>query len=248
MAVVTGGSGAIGSAVVSRFVDEGHIVAVLDRRPMSGDLADRPEVLQRICELSNHAAVDRVLTDLTADGSQVKYFVGVAGGAVDAEVVAQQRQELPGVAAFRESIEDNLMAQYVPLRALVPHLARTSGDRAIVLVSSINALAGFGMPAYSAAKAGLIGLVNALTGPLGAEGIRINVVAPGTIPTPKTEAFWGSAGTRDMLRYGALPAAGTPEQAAEAVLSICTRLSHVTGQVLVVDGGQLVHRPMPAPA
>ena len=244
LAVVTGGSGAIGSAVVRGFAGAGHRVAVLDRDPLPAELAARAGVKHYVCELAEADSVDRAVDVVTREETELRFVVGIAGGAIDDEVAAQKNGELPAVAAFRASVEENLMAQYVPLRALLPRLARASGDRAVVLVSSINALAGFGLPAYSAAKAGLIGLMHALTGPLGAAGIRINVVAPGTIPTPKTDAFWGSAATQDLLRYSALGHAGTPDQVAAAVLALCTALSHVTGHVLVVDGGQLVHRPL----
>ena len=88
--------------------------------------------------------------------------------------------------------------------------------------------------------------MHALTGPLGAKGIRINVVAPGTIPTPKTSALWSAVENHydRLLRYSALGHLGTPEDVATAIFVLATSLRHVTGQVLVVDGGQTVHRPV----
>jgi NAD(P)-dependent dehydrogenase (short-subunit alcohol dehydrogenase family) len=217
---------------------------VLDRRPLPADLEGRPDVTYHACELADADAVHHAVAAITSSQGPPRHFVGVAGGANDDEVTAQNAGELPSVTAFRASIEDNLLAQYVPLLAVLPHITRTSGDRAVVLVSSINALAGFGLPGYSAAKAGLIGLMHALTGPLGAEGIRVNVVAPGTVPTKKMETFWGDTGVNALTQYSALGRVGTPDQVGAAVHSLCTDLDHVTGQVLVVDGGQLVHRPL----
>ena len=100
------------------------------------------------------------------------------------------------------------------------------------------------MPAYSAAKAGLIGLMHALVSPLGAKGIRINVIAPGTIRTPRTERIWAHRPEHfQRLATGtALGRVGAPEDVGRAFLAVATLLTHVTGQVLVVDGGQMVKR------
>ncbi len=98
------------------------------------------------------------------------------------------------------------------------------------------------MPAYSAAKAGLTGLMHGLVVPLGRDGIRVNVVAPGTIRTPRTERIWGHVdGHFERLEAGtALGRLGTPEDVARAYLAVIALLTHVTGTVLVVDGGQSV--------
>jgi NAD(P)-dependent dehydrogenase (short-subunit alcohol dehydrogenase family) len=100
------------------------------------------------------------------------------------------------------------------------------------------------MPAYSAAKAGLVGMMRALTAPLGAEGIRVNVVAPGTVRTPRTERIWSSdPGHFERLERGtALGKLGTPDDVSRVFVALATWLTHVTGQVIVVDGGQMVKR------
>ena len=147
LAVVTGGSGVIGSAVVRGFAGAGHRVAVLDRDPLPAELAALAGVEHQVCELAEADSVERAVAAVTREEPELRFIVGVAGGAIDDEVTAQRDGELPAVAAFRASVEENLMAQYVPLHALLPRLARASGDRAVVLVSSINALGGFGLPA-----------------------------------------------------------------------------------------------------
>jgi 3-oxoacyl-[acyl-carrier protein] reductase len=118
------------------------------------------------------------------------------------------------------------------------------GDRSVTFTSSWNALTGAGMPAYSAAKAGLIGLMHALTGPLGADGIRVNVVAPGTVVTPRTQRIWASdVGHFERLAdTTALGRLGAPVDIARTFVALATELTHVTGQVIVVDGGQMVKR------
>jgi NAD(P)-dependent dehydrogenase (short-subunit alcohol dehydrogenase family) len=110
--------------------------------------------------------------------------------------------------------------------------------------SSVNAFQGWGEPAYSAAKAGLIGLVHALTVPYGTRGIRINAVAPGTIDTPNTRA----EDARDpdhfeVMQLGVpLGRLGQPDDVAAVLLALARDMQHVTGQVLTVDGGQTIQR------
>jgi NAD(P)-dependent dehydrogenase (short-subunit alcohol dehydrogenase family) len=171
--------------------------------------------------------------------------VGIAGGALDEEPPTQDDPVLLDVKVFRASIEANLVSQFVVLRAALPWLRQsTATNRSVAFASSWNALTGVGMPAYSAAKAGLIGMMHALTSPLGAEGIRVNVVAPGTVRTPRTERIWaGVEGHFERLEATtATGRLGTPDDVARAFVALVTQLVHMTGQVLVVDGGQTVKR------
>lgn len=244
--LVTGGSGGIGIAVVRAFADAGHSVAVLDRNPLPPQLVGLDPAIRYVpCDVLEEENVHSALEKASA-GAGIRHLVGLAGGAVESEVAANEQGVMPTIKSFGMSLEDNLVSQYVILRAALPRLEQLTGDRSITLVSSVNALGGFGLPAYSAAKAGLIGLMHALTGPLGGSGVRINVVAPGTVPTTKTSALWSEADSRyeALLRYSALGRLGTPEDVASVIFSLASSLGHVTGQVLVVDGGQMVHRPL----
>lgn len=246
VSVVTGGCGGIGAAVALAFVREGHRVGVLDRRPLPSELQALGEAVRYVaCDVSEEGEVAAALEEVTG-GAGLRHLVGVAGGAVDAEVRAQEAGTLPDVATVDATFRENVRTQYVALHAALPSLTRLDGSRSVTLVSSINAIAGFGLPGYSAAKAALLGLTNALAGPLGRLGIRINVVAPGTVPTARTSSLWRDedATYAALGRYVALGRLGTPEDVAEAVLALATRLTHVTGQVLVVDGGQSVYRPL----
>ena len=86
--------------------------------------------------------------------------------------------------------------------------------------------------------------MHSLAGPLGADGIRINAVAPGDVPTPRNVREWGHVpGWYDGLRESSpLGRLGTPEDIAAAYLALID-MRHVTGQVIVVDGGQTISRP-----
>ncbi len=134
----------------------------------------------------------------------------------------------------------NLDSAFYLVRAAVP-LMRRSGPGAIVLVSSINAERGkVGLAPYAASKAGMNALARTAARELGAFGIRVNAVAPGWIETPMTDRL--PEELRQRARdESALGRMGQADDVARAVLFLTTEWSrHVTGQVLRVDGGQLI--------
>lgn len=238
--LVTGAAGAIGAAAARAFLSAGWRVVGLDRDGAVEE--ERPGYRGVRVDLSDEAALERAVAAVEPWGP-LAHVVGVAGGALPEEPSTQGDPAGIDPAVFRASIEANLTTQFLVLRACLPWMRRGTGDRSVTFTSSWNALTGCGMPAYSAAKAGIIGMMRALVGPLGREGIRVNVVAPGTIRTPRTEQIWsGDPGHFERLAADVpLGRLGLPEDVARAFVGLAG-LSHVTGQVLVVDGGQLLAR------
>ncbi len=242
--LVTGAAGAIGAATVRSFLGAGFVVLGLDR---SSDVtkvaADRAFHGIQV-ELQEETAVAAALDEARNTG-RLRHVVGIAGGALPGEPQTQHDPATLDIGLFRRSIEANLTTQFVVLKHALRWLRETDGDRSLTFTSSFNALTGCGMPAYSAAKAGLIGMMHALAEPLGAEGIRVNVVAPGTIRTPRTERLWEHVPDHfeRLAETTVLGRLGTPEDVARTFLAVATLLTHFTGQVLVVDGGQMIKRP-----
>ena len=239
IAVVTGAAGALGRATSSALVEAGFHVVGLDLDATVAEM-DLPGFQGIELDLTDDRAVTSAMEEL-ADLGPLDHLVGVAGGALPEEPPTQHDPVLLAPEVFRRSVELNLTSQYVVLRAALPWFRRGEHrDRSVTLISSWNATTAQGMPAYSSAKAGLIGLMHALVRPLGAEGIRVNVVAPGSIRTLRTERIWGHVEGHferlaDMAATGRL---GTPEDVARTCRALAVDLTHVCGQVLVVDGGQ----------
>jgi NAD(P)-dependent dehydrogenase (short-subunit alcohol dehydrogenase family) len=242
--LVTGAAGAIGTATAHALLDAGWHVIGLDLTEPTAATEDDPRFTGVIVDAGDEAAVADAIAGLPSD-RPLRHVIGVAGGALPAEPLTADEPGRLLLADFEASLSANLTSQFAVVRAALPALHRSDGDRSITLTSSFNALSAQGMPAYSAAKAGLIGMMHGLVRPLGREGIRVNVVAPGTIRTPRTERIWGHVeGHFSRLEEGtALGRLGTPEDVARTYLAVVDLLTHVTGQVLVVDGGQsVVHR------
>jgi NAD(P)-dependent dehydrogenase (short-subunit alcohol dehydrogenase family) len=128
----------------------------------------------------------------------------------------------------------------------VPHL-RTAGGGAIVTIASSAALgAGPGgfLAAYGAAKAAVLQYTRYLAAEVGQDGIRVNCVAPGVIRTARVLASTADTGFVQDGKDAGIPLGrqGEPEDIADAVQYLATPLSaYVTGQVIPVNGGGLMH-------
>jgi NAD(P)-dependent dehydrogenase (short-subunit alcohol dehydrogenase family) len=242
--VVTGAAGGIGSATVAAFIAAGYDVVGIDvsdavlHAAEQGDAADRYVGIS--ADVRDAAAMRAAVARIDRP---IHHVVTCAGISLSAET-ADGGRALPDVDLFRASVDLNLTSHYVTLSAALPALQAATGNRSVSFASSINAMQSFGLIGYSAAKAGLIGLVHSLVVPLGAMGIRVNAVAPGTVPTAATMREWAHVPTHfdDMARLVPTGRLGTPDDVAAAFLALARDLRHVSGQVLVVDGGQSLHR------
>lgn len=232
--LITGAAGGIGSATVGAFLDAGFPVIGVDREPIEDS---RPMFTAYALELTDAAAVEALLLDV----GPIQHVVMTAGGALSIEKTVSDFCELP-LEAIRTSIEQNLMTALITLRFALPNVRLADGDRTISFTASTDAFVSYGLGAYAAAKAGLVGLARSLAGPLGRDGIRVNAVAPGDIPTPRNEREWAHIPHwYDRLREGtALGRLVTVGEVAQAFLALATVLTSVTGQTLVVDSGQTV--------
>lgn len=246
--LITGSSGAIGTATAFQFLAAGLHVVGLDRtEPAWSD-----ERFHHVTtDLTEPATIARAM-EVLGDRPPLLHVVAIAGGALPEEPVTQDEPWMIPPEVFRASVDANLTTQFLTARAAIPYLLMHGGvDRSITFMSSFNALTAQGMVSYSAAKAGLIGMMHGFVGPLGAHGVRVNVIAPGTVRTPRTIALWSRrAGHFERLRETtATGRLAEPADVADAVHALALALRHVTGQVLVVDGGQSTGvRPPTTPA
>jgi acetoacetyl-CoA reductase/3-oxoacyl-[acyl-carrier protein] reductase len=225
VALVAGGSGGIGRAVVAMLHRAGAEVITIDRPgTVSPDGATHLP-----CDLADVASVHSLAERLP---EQLHLFVHCAGITRDA-VLWKLTAE-----AWHDVLRVNLDSAFHLLQLVVPRM-RHAGGGSIVLIASINGERGkFGQGNYAASKAGLIALGKSAARELGRFGIRVNSVAPGWIETDMTRSLPDEQ-RRRALDECALPELGRPEHVAGAVLFLCSELSaHVSGQVLRVDGGQ----------
>lgn len=152
---------------------------------------------------------------------------------------------------WAQQLDVNLKSVYLMSKYAIPALAATGGG-SIINVSSIGALRSIGFAAYSAAKGGMISLSREMAAQHGYLGIRVNVVAPGSVETPRTKGATEKLGTDleavSRRTRAALPLGrttrGTGWDIGYAVLFFASdESSWISGQVLAVDGGQSATAP-----
>jgi NAD(P)-dependent dehydrogenase (short-subunit alcohol dehydrogenase family) len=240
--LVTGAFGDIGRRTVAVVAARGGQVVTMDRTPLPGDVAAL--VCREITvDLTDDANVARHLE--ARDMPAVRHVIAVAGGG-DVDELSQQDPATESLEIFNRVVVNNLHAAFVTVRNTVPLLRRQPGDRSITLVGSINAYGGYGAPGYSAAKAGLSGLVAALATPLGAEGMRINCLALGTVDTANLRHLAEARGRRHDLGAVAekapLHRVLTSDDVARSLAAMALDMPGLTGTTVVLDNGQTLIR------
>ena len=241
VAIVSGGASGIGLATAKRLTAMGATVACLDL-VMEG-LSD--DLFGIRCDVADAASVLAAVEDVVARFGRLDIVVANAG------IGAQGSVEDNDDAEWMRVLDVNVLGIARIVRSSLPHL-RQSPTPAIVLTSSIAAWAGLPQRAvYSASKGAVQALGLAMAADCLADGIRVNVVAPGTASTPWVGRLLDAAS--DPVAERAALEARQPmgrlvsaEEVANAIVYLASpRSGSTTGTVLAVDGGMHGLRPRP---
>jgi len=236
--VVGGGSRGIGRSIALAFAAEGADVAICARGPEGLKAAE--------AQLREHGAKVFGMSCDLGDESQVARYVNEAANALGGINVLINNASGVGVkddeSGWLVSIDVDLLGTVRATRAAIPHLEKTKGN--IINISSISGLMAVprSIP-YAAVKAALINYTMGQGLALAAKHIRVNAIAPGSIEFPG--GIWDRRKTSDPELYQRIlknipwGRYGSPDEIARVALFLAGDLaSWVTGQTIVVDGGQ----------
>ena len=241
VALVTGAGTGIGAACALALAKDGYSVIALYRRSKVG----AEDVCTQIraqggdahavqCDVAQSADVTRMAQDVLKTFRRVDVLVHCAGIAQEGLLTDMTDEE------WREMMGVHLDGAFYLSRAFLPGMvSRRTGS--VVFVSSMWGQVGASCEAaYSAAKAGVIGLTKALCKEVGPSNVRVNCVAPGCIDTAMMAAYDEEARAA-LCEETPLMRIGTPAECAGAVRFLCSdEASFITGQVLGVNGGFVV--------
>ncbi|MGO8800813.1 MAG: SDR family NAD(P)-dependent oxidoreductase [Roseiarcus sp.] len=240
-AIVTGGGNGIGRATALRLASEGAAVAIMDLR--SQDAAAAAETISaaggRALAIVGDAASERDVATAIERGVATFGAINVLVNNVARADKATLSECTPD--DWDREFEGTLKTAFLFCRRILPLMVEQGGG-AIVNIGSVNAGTYVGNPAYSAAKAGLLSLTQAIAVEYGPRGVRANMVSPGTIRTAGRS--WVKRQERDpqifekLARWYPVGRVGRPDDIAAAVAYLGSdEASFVNGANLVVDGG-----------
>lgn len=236
IAVITGGARGIGLEVAKRFSDSGAKVAIWDIHGASGAANDIEGAIGVEVDVSDASSIEQGLNETKKLLGKVDILVTSAGmtgptGPVDGYPIEE----------WQKVVNVHLIGGFLCCRAVLPDMKAADYGR-IVMVSSVAGKEGnANASSYSAAKAGIIGLVKSLGKEMAETGVRVNCIAPGLIDTPlmqqlpKEQVAW----SLDKIPQGRF---GTVEEAASLISWLSSEeCSFNSGAVFDLSGGRATY-------
>ena len=240
MALVTGGSRGIGSAIAGALADQGAQVVISSRR--QPDLDQEAERINarhpgKVTPIAAHAGredkLQRLVDDVVRRFTRIDILVNNAatnpyfGPVLGAEL-----------AAWDKTFEVNIRGMFI-LTKLVYEASMEKHGGSIVNVASVGGMRpGVGLGVYNITKASVIMFTRQLAREIGGK-VRVNAIAPGLIKTRFAEALWGNEEIlQRVLSSNPMGRIGVPDEVAGAVVFLASNAaSYINGQVIVIDGG-----------
>ncbi len=233
--LITGGSRGIGRACAIAFADLGAQVVI----GYAGNEAAAKETLallrtqgRAICfDVADAVSCSTAVESVVEEFGRLDVLVNNAGVAVDGLVMRTKDED------WERQLDTNLKGAFALIRAAARPMMKQRGGAIVNLTSVVGETGNAGQAAYSASKAGLIGLTKSVARELASRNIRVNAVSPGLIETDMTARL--SADNRSkMVEEIPLARLGGPTEVAHAVVFLASdEASYITGEVLRVNGG-----------
>lgn len=236
IAVVTGAANGIGTAMVTRLLDEGAKVAALDidTQSMEEKFGSNPDVYCLSCDVSKKADVEEAVSKVLEKFDHIDVLFSNAG------IIGRQSLLDTTEESWRQVIDINLNGMFFMNQAVLRSMVERNIKGAVVNTSSIaSTIVSSNTGAYSASKGGVSQLTKWAALEMAPHGIRVNAVGPGTSVTKITEGTrFDPERCKKFLANIPMGRFGEPEEAAGAALYLGSEdAGYITGVTLLEDGG-----------
>ena len=229
--LITGGTGAIGSALVEEFSRTDDVAfTYFNNEERARELSEKFRCFHVKMDISDKKSVEAAVESVLKEFSRIDVLVNNAGISLIKPFTDTTEDD------WEKQLSVNLTGCFRVTKAVVPQMIRRKSG-AVVNISSVWGVHGASCEvAYSAAKAGVIGFTKALAKELGLSGITVNAVAPGVIDSPMNSSHLNSDELAELCDETPLGRLGKASEVAAAVRAIAEN-GFITGQILGVDGG-----------
>jgi NAD(P)-dependent dehydrogenase (short-subunit alcohol dehydrogenase family) len=227
VALVTGGSGALGTAITRRFLADGDVVCVPwivehehERLQASVDAATRPRLMLERCDVGQESAMAGLVGRTLERHGRIDVLVTAVGGFAMGGLVETDR------ATWDAQLGLNLTTTYVASRAVLPAMLSAGAGRIVAVASRAVLPPAGGFIAYTVSKAAVIAFVQALAEETRGRGVTVNAVAPSTMDTPANRAAMPDTDPRTW----------TPVKAVADAIAYLSgdAAGHVTGSIVTI--------------
>lgn len=241
-AIVTGGARGIGREIATTLAKNGANIAI-NYRTYNEDLEKlvselegyNVKVLTYKCDVSNEDEVEAFIKEVKDKFNSIDILVNNAGITKDGLILRMSEKD------FTDVLDINLKGTFNMTKAVSKIMVRQKSGKIINISSVVGVAGNAGQCNYAASKAGVIGFSKSIARELASRNINVNVIAPGYINTDMTKVLSDNI-KEEILKTIPMKKIGDPVEVANLALFLSSNLSdYITGQVINVDGGMVMH-------
>lgn len=236
--LITGGSGGIGRSVIRKFLENQDKVIVLDLQEIKDEkILNNENFLFIKTDVTDAIQIQKAKEIVEKRYGHIDNIISMAGVNMKSEIGGMETITIDDI---DKSIKLNLNSHIYLVKIFLELLKESKLSRkTITMISSINAIADHGLPAYSAAKSGIYGFMKSIANPMGELGIRVNTISLGSVPH-NNEVIEGNEYFQEKLEKIPIKEFVRPKDVAETIYSLTYIMKGIVGHNIVLDMGQSV--------
>ena len=241
IAIVTGASRGIGSAIAHNLSKAGAKVVLISRsidalKSVESEIkSNGGEAISITADVSNLESFTNAINQVVETWGTVDILVNNAGITKDNIILRLKEEDWDAV------IDINLKGCFNGIKAVTRPMLKSRSGRIINITSVIGLIGNSGQSNYAASKAGILGLTKSIAKELGPRNITVNAIAPGYIQTEMTDSL-DQTSKDNLMKSIPLQRLGKPEEIASLVCFLVSEeAAYITGQTLNVDGGMVMY-------